>query len=62
MRSRGYKKDDICTIGFKNLLGPKYLINKANDAVIGYSERTIIEKTLSEKGTTWNIYFCILRR
>lgn len=52
MRSRGYKKDDICTIGFKNLLGPKYLINKANDAVIGYSERTIIEKTLSEKGTT----------
>jgi hypothetical protein len=52
MSSKGYKNDDICTMGFKNLLGPKYLINKVNEAVIGYMARTIIEKTVSEKGTT----------
>ena len=52
MSSKGYRKDDICTIGFKNLFGPKYLINIANEAVMGQSERSTIEKILLEKGTT----------
>jgi hypothetical protein len=52
MSSRGYRNDDICTIGFRNLLGPKYLMSTAKEAVIGYSDRSTMEKRALEKGTT----------